>query len=208
MFKARFLSILILYPFLSTYADEPLIVNQSAQASNPADYKQSYWHASLGQANFSKEKANTEGIEDSALLLLIGLDWQRENWNLGAGIGTLLIQDNSSFKSHVIDQYGNESSESSNISSLLAYGEGGYSVRLLNNSISVDAKFGYEYLSTEREIPNCSDCPSDSVDLSSGFYAKPKINIHLKNFIISASYQQFLKESSRNNISIGIGAKY
>lgn len=206
MFKTRL--IFLLFPFFSTHADEPLIVNQSIQASNPNNYKESYWYASLGQANFNEDKANTEGIEDSALLILIGLDWQRENWNLGAGIGTILIQDNSSFKSHVVDSLGNESSESSNISSLLAYGEGGYSMRFLNNSVSVDAKLGYEYLSTERQIPNCSDCPSDSIDLNSGFYAKPKINFHFQNFLISASYQQFLMESSRNNILVGIGAKY
>ncbi len=207
MFKLSFTLLLIFLTSLNSYSSEPLIVNDSIQANNSEDYKQIYWYASLGRTNLNKEKSISAGINDAALSLQVGMNWQRKNWNIGAGIGSIIIKDNNGFSTEVVDSYGHESNDSSNISSLFAYGEGGYSLYLFNNLVSTDFQLGYEYLSTERSIPNCSDCPSESIDINSGLYIKPKINLYLNNFMISANYQRFIN-NTRNSLSIALGMKY
>lgn len=187
---------------------QPLIVNESVEASNPNQIKSNFWYITLGKQTLDSDEAQKIGIEDSATVLNIGFEKHSSFFLLGGGIGTYFFEDEASFKARVSDQYGNESTKSSTISTLSGYIEGGLNYQLINEKLFIDGLAGYQYISSERRISNCSDCRTDDLGFNSDFYIKPRLRLHSNKLIMALNYQKSFSSKLDSQISLSVGTEF
>ena len=187
---------------------QPLIVNESVEASNPNQIKSNFWYITLGKVTLDSDEAQEIGIEDSATALNIGFEKHSSFYLLGGGIGTYFFEDESSFKVRVSDQYGNESTKSSTISTLSGYIEAGLNYQLINEKVFLDALAGYQYISSERRISNCSDCPKDDLGFNGDIYLKPRLRVHNNKLIMALNYQKSFSNKLDSQISLSVGTEF
>ena len=164
------------------------------------------WFAGLGQANIDGEEAFGQGIEDSALYIRLGLEFQRSSWLYGFGLSGLIYDDNAEFSQTVRDQFGNISTADSSAEAFDLYGEVGYRY-MFSTATYLDFFTGYEQVLTSgRSISNCTDCYDDDIDIDSGLYLMPRLQFETQGgYIFSLSYRQYLSGDLENAIAFTIG---
>ncbi len=158
---------------------------------------------SIGRVSFDEEVATEEGVEDSATYWRLG--WQRQSGQalFGAGISGYLYSDDEGFDQYVEDSSGDEFTADSSAVAINMYFEGGYSHNL-NENISLEILGGLEQvLSSERSIPNCSNCREEDIDLNAGLYVTPRIRFSTDgSFSFSMAYHQYLNGDTENGFSV------
>lgn len=150
-------------------------------------------YGGLGQASIDGQKAFAGGVEDSALYIRLGVEFQRSSWLYGVGLSGLLYDDNAEFSQTVRDLSGNISTADSSANAFDLYGEVGYRYLLATRSY-LDFMTGYEQVLTSgRSIPNCSNCYDEDIDIDSGFYLMPRLQFETEGgFTFSFMYRQYV----------------
>jgi len=143
----------------------------NAQESEPADKAISNgFYGSVGYLGIDEEAARKEGVGDNAIVIEGGYYGVFNNlFVLKAGIYFPIIDDEASFDQSVEDNFGDVSTESSDINGYGVVVEGG--VRFSpNETINLGASVGFRSLTADRDIAYCTNCRSDDIDLSGGAY--------------------------------------
>lgn len=181
----------------------------SSEHLNPAESSHGFMFG-LGQANFDKQVAIENGIDDSALSIRLGYEYRKTDYIFAGGITGLVYDDSDEFNQTVIDQFGNVSTAESSADAFGFYVEGGYEYPI-NSYAYADFMGGYEQIfSSSRSISNCSNCIDQDIDVDAGLYINPRLSVILDNSVFfSLGYQHYLGGDIENNImlSIGMGAR-
>ena len=184
-------------------------VSLAEEAQSPQATTHS-WYAGLGRISFDETTARQEGVDSSANFFRAG--WEMEQSTgliVGAGFGYYEYSDNRSFSQRTEDNFGNIENSDSDASALSLYGEVGYG-KSYGKVVNLDIIGGLEqFFSSERSIPNCSDCESQDIDINAGFYIKPRFRIVAENgFTFTLSYQNYISGDTSSSISATFGATY
>jgi hypothetical protein len=163
-------------------------------------------YGGLGQASIDGQKAFAGGVEDSALYIRLGMEFQRSSWLYGVGISGLIYDDNADFSQTVQDQFGNISTADSSAEAFDLYGEFGYRY-LLATRAYLDFITGYEQMLTSgRSISNCSNCYDEDIDIDSGFYLMPRLQFETEGgFTFSLLYRQYFTGDLESAVVFAIG---
>jgi len=200
--KHIFTALLLLTTHLSLYSvkadetqpTEPIAVNS---------YDYSGWTVAVGYSSLEKENARQERIGSNATFLKIGWEGQTGIFAYGLGMDGYLLKDEDSFNVVVEDVFGDRSTESSSADAFGVYGEAGVSYSFGTNN-KVDLMGGLDILWANRGIGNCSDCPSEDVNLDGGFYIEPRLRMMSDtNFIFTLGYRQYVSGDVDGGLSLG-----
>lgn len=164
------------------------------------------WFGGLGSASLDSQAAAEEGIEDSALYIRLGVEFQRSHILYGVGLSGLFYDDNAEFSQTVEDLFGDVSTEDSTAEAFDLFGEVGYRYMLSAGSY-MDFFGGYEHvLSSERSISNCSNCFEEDIDIESGVYLMPRYQYETEGgYLFTLLYRQYVSGDMENAIALTIG---
>jgi hypothetical protein len=190
--------------FLVTVTDTAIANEKPSKESPPINsFDYSGWTFALGYSSLEKENARNEFIGTNATFFKMGWEGQTNNFAYGAGIDGYLLKDNDSFEVIVEDVFGDRSRESSSANAFGFYGEVGMSYSFGTNN-KIDLMGGVDLLWAERSISNCSDCPSEDINLDGGFYVEPRIRMMSDNhFIFTLGYRQYVSGDIDGGFSLG-----
>lgn len=162
----------------------------------------------LGRASFD-DAVVQEGIDTTATSWRFGMERQTGNLLIGGGLSGFLYKDNESFSQDVTSTFGSDSRADSSATAYSLYFEGGYS-HSLNDKVSLGLLGGMELvLSSTRGIGNCTNCYEEDIDVSSGLYIQPRINIDINSdWYWGASYNQYLGGDAKNNFMVNVGMTF
>ncbi|MCO7226911.1 hypothetical protein [Pleionea sp. CnH1-48] len=165
------------------------------------------WGISAGTINFNPALAAREGVDESAVHLDFVWHQQEDSFVYGGGITGILYSDNESFSVDVIDGFGDHRRASSSASGFGLFGEIGYSFNWKPKSVHLGAMIGVEKIWSERGISNCTDCPSENINIDSGFYLKPHIKfITNSGFTFTISYKKFAGDDMEDAVFLTFGS--
>ncbi|WP_196137494.1 hypothetical protein [Aliikangiella sp. G2MR2-5] len=167
------------------------------------------WSVSLGHLNLEEKNAFAEGIKDTAFYLRGAWEGNKDQLVYGAGLTIAFLSDNDSFSVVVEDYFGDVSTASSDATAFGGFGEIGYSMPFESNNASFDILGGVELLWAERGITNCSNCPSEDINLDGGLYFKPRFRFFTSSTMaVSIAYQHYLSADIENGISVDFSWHY
>jgi len=181
----------------------PIVINQDAQAqeSNVAS-ESSEMRISVGNQTLSE---NDFGLEDDSTAFYFLWEKRKSFWVFGGGIGTQLYKDNERFKVRVEDQYGKESTKSSEISNVSFQVHGGLTKSFANERFRLDAILGGEYISAERRILNCTDCPKSSLNFGTPLFLEGRAGVKYLGTTLDVSYRKYLSDVIDTGMYVSIG---
>ncbi len=178
----------------------------SIQAATPSDF--STWRLSVDQLSLDSDKTASEGVDDSTIGLGLAIDIKRDHLVGGFGMYIGSIDDSRGFTQTVQDQYGNITEADSTVSVLSFFGEFGGSYQLLNEVFG-ELVAGYQTMSVDRSISNCSDCDSQDIPVDGGLYVKPRLKVALgEKYMLSASYMSYLSGDVTSGLVIGLEGRF
>ncbi|WP_096087793.1 hypothetical protein [Agaribacterium haliotis] len=165
--------------------------------------------AAIGQIGIDSESADNEYIDDSAMVIRLG--WERESskqFLFGLGVNFYSYDDKASTSARVVDAFGNESTKDSSAGAMGIYGEAGYLYR--KGVFEAKLVGGIDLMfASERSIPNCTDCGSEKIDLSSGFYLRPELGFRAANgFGMGLAYTGHLGGDLTSGLSLTASYQY
>jgi hypothetical protein len=206
MFK-KFLSGISIACIATSVLSQDIRVLEDSQEDR-SSYEQSFY-GSFGQVGFDSEVAKRQGVEDSATFLKLGYEKQKEQALYSLGLNIFFYSDQKNFDVDVVDNFGNRSTLESSANAYSLFLEGGYSYQL-NELWSFDALIGGEFIfSSSRSVASCSDCPSDDIDIDSGFYVAPKFKVVTdNNFVFAIGYQLYLSGDTKTAPHLTLGYSF
>ncbi len=171
--------------------------------------KTNAFYLALGRIGIDEEVALQEGIEDTATYFRFGWEGQSDQVIYGAGLSGYLYSDNDGFSVLVEDYSGDVSSAGSDANAFNFYGEAGYSYDLSANAF-FDIIGGMELvLISERGVSNCTDCPSEDIDVGSGLFVAPRFRLMANSgFTFAISYIQYLTGDTESALTANFGWTY
>ncbi len=181
-----------------------LCVNSAFSASS------SQLYFGLGNAAFDPAIAFTQGVEDDALALEFGYEKRlHSGFVWGAGINWYAYSDNNGFSVQTEGVFGGVERSDSSASGLSGFGELGYSYTP-SKKIELSLMAGYELmLSSSRSVSNCSNCPSEDIDIDTGAYFNPKVVYTFDNmWTLGLSYNSYVSSDVESLISIQLGKRF
>lgn len=164
------------------------------------------WFFTLGNTSIDSATARGEGIEDSAFALRFGWAGSKAFYRFTGGMNYVSYSDNESFSQLTEDLFGDEDVSDSEASALSLFGEFGVGHEF-QSGIDLSLLAGYDVqISSERSIPNCSNCFEEDIDLDSGLYLKPSVTYFASNgFNIGLGFVNYLSGDYESNIELSIG---
>ena len=162
------------------------------EAASTNNYDYSGWMLGIGYYGLDKQNARQQLIGDSATFVKMGWEGQIGMLVYGVGMNGFLLKDKGSFSERVEDNFGNRSTESSDADAFGAYGELGVSFAFASSN-KFDLVGGFDILSADRSIGNCSDCRSEDIQLDGGLYLEPRLRMMSDSgFIFSIGYRKYM----------------
>jgi len=201
--KLSFISILLLVASFSVQAQ----VEPTDLSSNDAQvYSTHSWYFGAGQYQLDDGKSRREGVENDALYLSGGYQWQRNGLLIGAGISALTYDDNEEFTEEV-ESRGYRYDRDSDALGYGLFGQLGYSFALKpDRTLSLDLLGGYERIWSERSISFCDDCREEDIDIEGGAFARLSLRwIISQPFTLSLNLKQFFSESVDTGVDLTFG---
>jgi hypothetical protein len=160
------------------------------------------WLMGVGYFSLEKNNAAAEGVGSNATFIKLGWEGQKGSLTYAIGMEAFLLSDKDSFNVTVEDGFGDVSTQSSTAEGYGVYGELGYSVPFSNN-MKIDLMGGLDLLWASRGVGNCSDCPSEDVNLDGGLYLEPRLRIiNESGFNFSIGYRSYLSGDIENGFSL------
>lgn len=148
----------------------------------------------LGRTRIDKATAQQEYIDDNATSLRLGWEHASSAFIKGLGLNMYFYSDQAGFSQRVENVWsGKTSTQESDAAGIALYGEVGYAFPIADN-VTLDMLGGIEIdISSERTIPNCTDCYEQDIDVSPGLYVTPRIRFHNSESVsFGLSYQYFI----------------
>lgn len=166
------------------------------------------WRISVDQLSFDSAKTQPSGVSDTSSGLGLAIDIKKGFMVGGFGMYAGSLSDDNQFSQTVEDQYGNISEADSTVSAISFFGEIGASYNAANIAY-LDLVSGYQTMSIDRSISNCSDCDSDDIPVDGGLYVKPRVKVALgEKFLLSASYTSYLSGDIKSGLLIGFEGRF
>lgn len=171
---------LLLIPLI--FASHLVVAEESTESNTKFGF-------GLGSYTLNSSAATSQKIEDSMYVINVFAEGYTGIFSYGLGINMGSPDDNDSFQVDVVDSYGKEETASSDVSTRGFYAELGAGHHV-NDNVRLEVLGGYEILSGDRSIANCSDCPSQDIDLDGGLYLKPRMKFETdSDYSITVQYQ-------------------
>lgn len=184
----------------SARKDKSAEKGEVVEALNIGDYRG--WLIGVGYFSLEKNNASDEGIGSNATFFKLGWEGQKGSLTYALGMEGFLLSDKDSFRVTVEDSFGDISNESSSAEGYGVYGELGYSLAFAD-TMKLDLMGGVDILWASRGIGNCSDCPSEDVNLDGGFYIEPRLRfINESGLNVTLGYRQYMNSDIENGISL------
>jgi hypothetical protein len=196
--KHIFLACTLLTTALSSFAVDN-VIESTPKKSNPLDHHT--WGVSLQTMSIDEEVAANNYIGDS--MQSASLFWQGKKSNvlIGAGLGILLMDDQGSYEVDVMRVGGGNETRKAEAGGINFYFEAGY--RHIIEKINFDLLVGFEKISADRSVDNCSNCPEEDIDIQAGMYFKPRIGYQVNDkFWMNLSYSSYLNADISNNVGL------
>jgi len=176
-------------------------------AQTQEDVSKGSWRYSghVSMVGIDSEVAKQEGIEDSAISIGLFADYKKTNWVTSLGLDFIMYDDNEEFSQTVetvgIFNNGDISDESSDASAVQATVATGYEWRYgVNQDIALLLQGGYGHVfSSERTIPNCTDCRTVDIDVDGGVFAKLMLTKETERWGFSLYAQPYLTGDGLSN---------
>jgi hypothetical protein len=161
------------------------------------------WGIALGTLNIDSESAEEQLIGDSAdFVISFTADYSTKNWLTTLGFDWVSYDDKAGFTVRTEDQFGREDDSSSDASGILVYGAFGPQWRFgEEQKTTAFVQAGYSAMfASDRGIDNCSNCPSQDIDIDGGLYARAGIMQKVSDtFGIGLSATQYLSSDDLEN---------
>lgn len=169
----------------------------------------------LGAVNIDKEIAEEELIDSSALFVGLYADYRKNRWLTSIGMDFIVYDDSAEFFQTVegngLFNDGDISTESSDANALLAHVATGYEWLFTEQQdVAVLLQAGYGHVfGSERAIPNCSNCRTESIDVDGGVFAKAAVTKDAERFTFGVYAQQFLTgDGFSNTLGLAFSTKF
>jgi hypothetical protein len=165
----------------------------------------------IGQWTLDSETAKKEGVGTSAVVFGLNGEYYfgGKNQSLQFGGGFLSYDDKNDFSVETEGvgwaNKGDKSTESSSASAIFANFEYGVRHRFgPHKGGYVAGRGGFNALfASERSISNCTDCPSQDIDISGGFYGVAAVGFNFtRGFSMDLDYKQFFSGDIKNGIAL------
>jgi len=186
----------------SAYAYDNNTPSKTVQEESNSLNNSSGFAFSIGHFNLDSDNSAQEGIGDSGTFLKFGWEAQQSHLAYGFGLSGLLLKDNDSFNVTVENNFGSQYSSSSSVDAFGFYGELGYSLPM-GESSKFDLMGGIDLLWANRGIANCTDCPSEDVNLDGGLYVEPRLTfVNDGSFNFSIAYRHYPDSDIEGGINL------
>ena len=129
---------------------------------------------SLSTVSFDPKSAEREYVKDNAWALGLSGNYWKEQTFLSLGMEFYGYSDRAGFSQRTRDNFGdvdNSSSDASAFSGFIAYGPYWTFGADQNNVFYAQGGLNHVF-SSDRSIPNCSNCYSEDIDLDAGIFGK------------------------------------
>ena len=159
----------------------------------------------LESVAITPEIALREGVEDVAYGLGGEASYSPEGWfEASMGLGLIFYDDNASFSQTVqgagIFNSGDISTESSDAQGILYFVEAGPKYSFIDDTLLGFAKVGVSGLSSDRSIPNCSDCYEENIDIDAGMYLQLGIAYQFETWELLLKYNSYTGDEGLDNV--------
>lgn len=183
-------------------------VDTQPQESYP--HQQSLMYLSVGTIGIDKKLAGVEKIGDSATTFRFGYESQTGNFVWGAGLSGLFYDDKAKINVDLENiSTGKRKNENSDATAYGIYGELGYR-HSFNEKVAATFVGGYDLtLSSERGFANCSNCPSEDINVDAGLFIAPRVDFQFTdNFLMQLSYQNYLSGDLSSGLMLTFAYSY
>jgi Outer membrane protein beta-barrel domain len=167
------------------------------------------WGFAIDSVQLDSEKAASEGVGDSAAALAFEAEYFiQNNFTTTLGFAFLPYSDKRDFSVVTENDLTNDiQTSSSDASAIALFGEMGYK-KFFPTSTPwyATARLGVSsLLASERSIPNCSNCPSQDIDINGGFYARGGVGARLGNtWTVGLDYKTYFSGDIASSIGLSI----
>jgi hypothetical protein len=164
----------------------------------------------LHSLSFDEEKAQEEGVEDSALVLGFIANNFMERMMLSMGVGVVSYDDNEEFQQTVQYTGGFDDGDIENASStamgILLHFDAGPRFPIGSSKASYFAVKGgiSQMLMSERSISSCTNCYSEDIDIDGGPYVQGALSTGSDRVGFAFQYTQYFDEDNGIANSLGI----
>lgn len=174
------------------------IAASNANAQQTISHGEWRFGGHLSGLTIEDEIAEAERIDTGAFSIGFYTDYRKGSWISSLGFDFIFYDDNDEFSVLVegdgIFNDGDISSESSDATALLISVATGYEFRFRQQQdFAVSLQGGYGYVtSSERSISNCSNCPTEDIEVDGGVFAKVTATKDFPGFAMGLYGQQFV----------------
>lgn len=170
-------------------------------------FDQGMWGVSLHSMLIDSEVAVANRVGEDLLRINFFIQGRIGNLLMSAGLGALSYDDLGSYSVRVEDQFGNQSTQSATASGMEFNTEIGYRHQISN--FNMDLLGGYSYFNSSRSVTNCSDCPDEDLDISSGAYLKPSIGYQFgESWALELNYTSYASADVSDNMGLVFSMRY
>ncbi|GLR70541.1 hypothetical protein [Agaribacter marinus] len=167
-----------------------------------------YWDYGLrlGITSIDDLTARSEGIDESAYIVGLDVDYTKSNWVTTFTLDILVYDDNAKFSQEVegtgLFNDGERSRASSSATGgFISIGTGYQWIADEGGTIALRAQGGFgAVVYSERSISNCSNCRSEDIDVDGGAFVKLSADKDFGTVTVGIFAQQFLGGDGLDNI--------
>ena len=198
----------VFYKAIATFFLGAFLTSQ-AMAAEPKEpvYSGWSWSGHAGTINFDSKTAYDQYIEDSAWVIGFTAERYSSDSNLTflVGVDYIGYSDDLSF-----DQYTTDGWKESDANAAMAYVEFGPRVPFgADNTNYFVAHAGLSgILYSERGIGYCSNCYSEDIDISGGFYGVLGVGHSFGSFDVGLQFQQYFSGDIDNSLRVRISSSF
>ncbi len=178
----------------------------AAEPKEPA-YSGWSWSGHVGTLNLDSKVAYNEYVKDSAWVAGVAAERYSSDSNLTFLIGLDFIgyDDEASFRQNTTD-----GRKSSDASAVMGYVEFGPRIPFgADKSNYFIAHAGLSGIfSSERSISNCSNCYSEDIDITGGFYGALGVGHSFGNLDLGLQFQQYFSGDIDNSLRLRLSSSF
>lgn len=195
-------------PVILALAITPALGTAQNIAVSPSQLQGTWsWAVGIEQLNLDKASAADAKVGDAATGLSFEAEYYfRANYTVSFGAVLLNYDDKAKFTALTKNQSsGKVENSSSEASAMPLYAEIGYK-RFVATEVPIytTLRAGYSvFAGSEREIPNCTNCPSEDVDIDGGLYAVAGVGARFgQRWALGLNYKQHFTGDVDNSVGL------
>ena len=191
---------------LSLMLSVSLLLAPVLSQANPTDQERTFWDLGfdLGSVTLDSAEAEAQGVEDGAGVVAVTANYNRAQWLISLGLDVVVYEDTESFTVIVRDTFGDEFKADSDASGVVLSAAAGPQWYFgSDQQINLFAQAGLAAMvKSEREISQCSDCPSQDIELDAGPFVMAGANYYFNKFGIGLLAHQYLSGDLNSSLRV------